>query len=419
MKLAQWSAPRCARNPIQKRPGCRGSVLVMTALLSSTVVLLLSSFTMQVRDSIATTRGSNSTLTAEFMAGSALEYAIMQLSLDQGWDGSDWIDLGQGESFRVTRTDDGSDPSQVQLVLDGISGAAESRLGATVDASDSTGGILENAAVAIFGGDFDINNADIRGGDLVVVDDPRGVLDYDPVAEDWVPSAIAPGSIDDNNWTIWGGEVVTYGEEGGSPYLNQNRSIATSPVEMVAWDMDQYLVPGPDRIITSQTHINNFSTDKTVVFVVPPGAEIKLNNADLLGGVVVYTEPDFDPRGAPRNEISIDNVRLGGGDGGIRSNIGVIAPGAHARNYNNAHPILGLTHVHSAHQFNNFTSEGPVFVSNGPVRFNNCDMTLPDDFWLNSDFPGMMGGGGGGGSDPEVIALWEDFDAVVGLQYGS
>jgi hypothetical protein len=141
-------------------------------------------------------------------------------------------------------------------------------------------------------------------------------------------------------------------------------------VAMPEFDLEQYLVPGPDRIIyTDETNIQNVSHEETAVFVLEPGKNLSLSGCDFPGGVIIVVDESYNPADGPLNKVLIKKgTKIGGGSGGASANIGLIAPGTELQyTYEGGaaagqNDIEGLTVVNSVHMVRQIRIKGMVLV---------------------------------------------------------
>ncbi|HEX9792810.1 MAG TPA: hypothetical protein VGC54_02395 [Planctomycetota bacterium] len=381
-------------------------MLLMTLMITGSLALLGAGLLRSAALQLELGRLTADSLRVEITVDSGLAYSLRQLALDSAWSGTgeDWVQIPASGRFQVVRLDDGSDASRVHLCLfaEYLEATARYEVEVTATTKDAGDAWIGKALVTL-GSDFMINNADITGG-MLIVDDPAGVLDFDPLSGTWGPSALtSTAQIDDNNWALWSGRIETWGAEYGSGYFNSFRDQMSAPARMPVWDLDAYLVPGADRMVTTETDFNGLVTDQTLVVVAAPGAQIRITNCQIGGGLVVWHEPGFDPRQGPRNTLRINNAELGGSDRGIHPGLGIVAPGARMTHYNNSHPLEGLVHLQSADKINNVTIHGALIVTDGAATdLVNLDVELPAWLWNSNDpFPGLSYGGvAAGGTAP-------------------
>ncbi|HEX9792809.1 MAG TPA: hypothetical protein VGC54_02390 [Planctomycetota bacterium] len=398
-------------------------MLLFATIMMSILALLGSSMMSAVEAKVDLERANAKALRAELMTSSALEYSLRNLAISAMWAGTNgaWITLEGSGRYKVDRIDSGLEKGKARLDIFGEYLEASAQYRADVVIEDHREAWMDKALVML-GADLELVNATIAGG-LLFVDDPAGVLDWDPIAQDWVASSLPSGAtVTDTNWSMASGGVSTWGSQGGSEYFNSMRQQYTEPVKMPAWNLDSYLLGGTDRMITTDTTIRNLTLDKTLVIVAPPGATIDIKQSTLCGGVVVWHESDYDPRAGSRNTLRVSSSQIGGGVLGIHPDIGIVAPGANLTHYNNSHPVKGLVHLQATGHFDNLTAIGPVFLTDGELTtfgmstmFNNLSITLPLGFWDGDPLPGLIGvdgdttsGGssGGGEGSARVVAFW-------------
>ena len=124
------------------------------------------------------------------------------------------------------------------------------------------------------------------------------------------------------------GDLYKYTDQVYFAGMDEHRISAR--IQMPEYDLDEYLVPGPDRIIYYyENNMRNVSHEETAVFVLHPGHTLSLDGCNFPGGVVIYVDKEYDPRDPDINKVLLKHhTTIGGGSGGINPYIGLIAPGA-------------------------------------------------------------------------------------------
>ncbi|PCJ54211.1 MAG: hypothetical protein COA70_06145 [Planctomycetota bacterium] len=124
------------------------------------------------------------------------------------------------------------------------------------------------------------------------------------------------------------GDLYKYTDQGYG--MGNDEHKISAQVQMPEYDLDEYLIPGPDRIIYyNENNLKNVSHEETAVFVLYPGHTLSLDGCEFPGGVVIYVDKEFNPRDEDINKILLKHhTTIGGGTGGVSQYMGLIAPGA-------------------------------------------------------------------------------------------
>jgi len=182
-------------------------------------------------------------------------------------------------------------------------------------------------ALIFLGEEIEVDTSMILG-DMLVADTPGSAL-Y------WVPDGQGGGSyqptfepLEEFEFTDSAvvGDLYRYGP---NPFgVATNEYQIETPVKAPRFDLDQYLVPGPDRIIYYyENNLRNVSHEETAVFVLHPGHTLSLDNCHFPGGVVVWTDKGVDIRQGDENKVLLKHhTTIGGGNGGVAPHLGMIAP---------------------------------------------------------------------------------------------
>lgn len=383
----------------------RGSVLLICLMLISFLALTASSLSVASGSSIEVSRDEVAGLQAELLAESALSYSMRQLALDAEWAGTGEqpVDFGAGGSFTGEVVGVGPGGG-ILLRVTGIDGIARSTLQAELQVSTGgPGALLKECGLVTYGGDLDMNNVEVNAGGILVVDEEDGVLDWSAAFEDWLQPPISDPEILANNTEI-SGTLYTY-EDPLNGIDAAERVTLSDPVRTPKWNMDSFLVPGPDVIISTSANIKNLNTTKTLVINVPAGTHISLDKCNLQGGLVIYAEDSYTPRSAPRNTVDWKSTNIGSATpAGVVPNLGVFAPAAHVTHSTNQTSGYGLFMVHSADHLNNLTIQsGALMILNYVNQLNNVEINYDEDMWtdqLESMFDFGM-------SDPTILSLQE------------
>ena len=128
------------------------------------------------------------------------------------------------------------------------------------------------------------------------------------------------------------------------------------------------------------TKLRNVILDETAVFFLDPGTSLKLINCELRGGAVVVCDPEYDLRQGPLNAVTLRRgTRIGGGEGGLHPNIGLLAPTTQfkAPTCVGIAGVTGITYVNEVKALHQLEIVGQMIVHNqidhlayGEVRYD-------------------------------------------------
>ncbi|MCP4093249.1 MAG: hypothetical protein GY747_07350 [Planctomycetes bacterium] len=138
------------------------------------------------------------------------------------------------------------------------------------------------------------------------------------------------------------------------------------PIHAPGWDLDPYLVPGPDvQIFDHVTDLADIDISQTAVFILDPGQELRLENVNFDAGMVVWCEKDFDVSGPPRNTVVLEGDNTVGGSNLNLDNEALYAPGClFTVEGTGRHSITGFSLVHSLQQVKRLHHSGVMIVLN-------------------------------------------------------
>ncbi len=298
----------------------RGSVMLITLLISGLVAALAMSFSQSTRLQLDNSGDVRRETHADLAVQSGLEFAQRQLLLDPDWTGTgvNPMPLPDGSSFQVSAARSGE---QHLLTVDGTAAgtAGTARVEATlkVDGGNSTA----DKALVFLGEELSMENVHING-DFILADELGVVMDWNHNAGDWIPGG--PDSLEPFtlSWMNLNDTLFKYSD---TVYVSgaQEQKIS-SKVYMPSWDLNGYLGSHPDReVLTTGGLYENQTFTKTVVFHLAPGEEVTLRKCRFLGGIVVYCERTTDLRGPERNRLWMRDCTIGTGSG---PHVGLIAP---------------------------------------------------------------------------------------------
>lgn len=278
-------------------------------------------------------RDFKDTMQNEALAESAIAYARRQLATNLDWSGTDGVpvSLAPDVSFEVQATErnPGSWDGIFDLVASGQSEEGLHQLAAEVQVE---AGVLPDADLALvfLGDQIDLHESTIFGDILItdsvgVVDD--WAFDSEGVGYHAPGGPYGPFDIEFDGTAVMG-DLYKYTDN--LYFTGSEEHRISSHVQMPEYDLDEYLIPGPDRIIYYyENNLRRVSHEETAVFVLHPGHTLSLDNCNFPGGVIIYVDKEYNPRDPDINKILLKHhTTIGGGTGGISPYIGLIAPGA-------------------------------------------------------------------------------------------
>ncbi len=390
----------------------RGSVLLLTMLLTGLLAMLASSFGSSARSQLGAAGDVKNEVHADFAVQSGLEFAQRQLLLDPDWAGTGAtpVTLPGGGSFAVSASRSGE---QHLLSVDGVSGsgAGEARVEATlqVDGGNSTA----DKALVFLGKELSLENVHING-DFILADKLGVVMDYQHSGEGgtWVPGG--PASIEPFtlSWMNMNDTLFKYTDTVYVGSGSQEQKIS-SKVYMPAWDLNEYLGSEPGRVVLNTGGLyENVTYQDQVVFHLAPGESLTLRKCRFLGGIVVYCERSHDLRGPARNQVWIRDCTIGTGSA---PHVGFIGPavelGLAAESGEGSHvcftnhecgqqhccingkkggsQIHGFSFLHSMEYLSGLLVHGQLFVVNEMEHFSTSNIIYHNQVGLNPP-PGIQ-----------------------------
>jgi len=351
----------------------RGSILLLVFLIISLLAAAAMSSLDQTDSIVNEMRDVKQVTQTGLLAESGLNYGYARLSLDQDWPGTgvNNVVLAFDQAFSVTAgaANPGSGNGRYIIVSEGITPSGKSRLRAELDLMPGVPASNE-LALLFLGGEFQMWDSTILG-DLLITDKANVVDDL--VFNDdlgWISQSAGPSEAVKYEFTNTNllGELYKYSTK--NYFVGSAEHRISAHVAMPEFDLEQYLVPGPDRIIyTGETNIQNVSHEETAVFVLEPGKNLSLSGCDFPGGVIIVVDESYNPADGPLNKVLIKKgTKIGGGSGGASLNIGLIAPGTELQYtyeggaFAGQNDIEGLTVVNSVHMVRQIRLKGMVLV---------------------------------------------------------
>lgn len=392
--------PRAARQ--------RGVVLLTCIPLIFLIALAASSMALSQVDRIAIAEDETASLQAKLMAESAVDFALRQLTLDSEWRSPDGtaFSLDNGGTFGVQTFGTGESGGLILRMTGSADGATAMFQAEVIVGTSGPGDLIKSCGLVTLGGDFDANNVDVNAGNVLIVDDEHGVLDYDLGADDWVDPGISDPEITINNFHVEGNLYSFEGVDGPNVSF-ASAETAGAPARTPRFDLEWFLEPNANITVYTTSSLKNVTTNKTAVINVPAGTHISLDNCKFYGGLVVYAETGLDPRGTPRNTIDWKKCTFGKQvNPGVVPGLGIIAPSAHVTHSHTQNSGYGLFYVKSADHFNAITiTAGAVMIVDHVGQMNNVDISYDDSIW-EGQFDEFLGWGQ---TETRLVSLAEYF----------
>jgi len=384
----------------------RGAVFLFALVLTGIVATLAASFGSSIKLQMQVANNATQELQSDLATQSGLEFAQRQLLLDPNWQGTTGggIDLGDLQ-FDITRSDNNG---LTTLDINGQAGAGASKI--TAELTSATSISTSDKALLFLGSDFDITSMQIVGD--LLMPDALGIIQdwqYDPATGTgtWIPGG--PGLLG-NMWIQWSQVTGTIFKYTSNVYIGwgTDEQIIDQSVRMPSWNLDDYLTPQAgvtifDHVDTiSQTIVNDLA-----VFILDPGDTLTINQCQLLGGVVVYCEPEYDLRSGPRNTVYFSSCQIG--TSGSSSKVGLLAPGAKVT----TDPFIGGGQVHgfsfwnSGEGLRSLLVNGQLVVVNQLTDFANAQVIL-DPTLINNEPDGIHMVDSNGGV--VLQRVWENYN---------
>lgn len=396
--------------------GQRGTVLLLVILVTGLLGAITASFSGSLEDQMDIQRDESAALRAEFAAESGLEYAQRRLLLESSWSGTDagGITLGDGmTNFVISASKDSN--SQLGdnvhvLEVEGEYGESRAQLGSAVEVFPGESGTSELALIFL-GEDFKQSHGMVYG-DVLVTDRANKV-------DDWVFDEEGNGSyqaggaaIDGNTQFICTGvegTVFKYRDDIGDYQWLGDEMVLTENSKAPAWDLDEYLVPGPGKVIfEGVTSMDYEYYEETAVFVLEEGQTLKLKGCTFAGGLVIYCPKDYDLRQGYRNTVMLkQGTCIGGGDGGVEPNIGVIGPGIRLKNDGHGNWMCGFHFVNELGNLKYSDVIGQLVVLNKVQNLKDCGVYYYAP--AAEERPSAITFGSVGGYT-NVLSVFEDFN---------
>lgn len=310
----------------------RGSILLLVMFTLSLLVAAALSSTQSLDARMDDARGQADNTRNQLLAESMVDFAASQLKDNVNYVGTGEQSLSVGGStvtITAAPTPGTPDGNPYSVIAEAASGEGKAKMQADLTVHSGIGADADLAMIFL-GDEFHLLDSTVLGDTLIA--DAPGAVRY------WI--------IDEHGVGSWQGndpQTEDYEFEDSAVvgdlfhYSGTNYGVATeehhmnSPIHAPIFDLDQYLVPGPDKIIYwYENNLRNVSHEETAVFVMHENHTLSLDRCDFPGGIVVYVEKDWDVRAEAcrRNKVILKHgTTVGGGTGGVHPNLGMIAPG--------------------------------------------------------------------------------------------
>lgn len=393
----------------------RGTVLLLVILVTSLLATVTASFTGTLEDTVDVQRDDAASLHAELAAESGLEYAQRRLMLDPNWTGTGatGVTLSDGMTYfmiAAAADEESVFGENVHVIeIEGQYGDSKAQLGSSIQVHMGESATSELALIFL-GENFKQRHGMIYG-DALFTDRANKV-------DDWVFDAEGEGSYqaggaDADGNTIFictgiDGTVYKYRDDLDDYQWLGDEVVITANTRAPAWDLEEYLTPGPGKIIFDHVlKVKNEYYDETAVFILDPGDKLILKNCTFAGGIVVYCPPDYDLRQGSRNTILLKSgTCIGGGDNGYQPNIGLIAPGSLLRNDANGTWMSGFHFLNEIGNFKYADIIGQMVILNNCLNLNDCEVYY-DENAANGRPSSITFGATGASTD--MLEVYEDF----------
>lgn len=359
----------------------RGTVLLLVMLVTGLLATLTASYSGTLEDRMGVQRDEAAALRAEFAAESGLEYAQRRLLLDPSWTGTGagGLTLSDGITHFIIASAPNPDSSYGEnvhlLEVQGEYQESRTQLGSAVQVFPGQSGTSELALIAL-GADFKMRHGMVYG-DLLVSDKANKVNDW--VFDENGVGSYQAGGADVDGETLFictgvDGTVYKFDDVADDYQWLGDEVVITENSQAPAWDLDDWIVPGPNKIIfEGVTNMSGEYYDQTAVFILDEGERLVLEGCTFAGGLVIYCPKNYDLRQGYRNLIKLKNgTCVGGGDGGIEPNIGVIAPGGKLANDYQGTQIIGFNFLNEVGALHYANLLGQTIILNTVRNLDDC-----------------------------------------------
>lgn len=168
----------------------------------------------------------------------------------------------------------------------------------------------------------------------------------------------------------------------------ESQELEEDPVHAPGWKLSSYLNADPDLLLVeNMTDVRDITTEKTVVFYLDPDEHLYLENVHFGGGMVVFTEADYDSAGPPRNTLTLGGACVIGGGSGGKSNIGILAPGCRLSTSGaQRQTVTGFSVLHSLDSAQRLIHHGVLIILNSAVGVLDSSFTYDRNVAVDPPF---------------------------------
>lgn len=400
-----------------------GFVLVLALAFTMIMILIASSFSGSTVQQLEIRRDEAATLRAEMASESGVEYARRMLALDAAWKGTGKsnVALANGSAFQVSVSaaepaDDGA--ADVFFTVTGTSSVATQRHTAVVRITPVAGEAYPYALMFL-GEDFTMSHGMIYG-DVLLADRAHRVNDwhFDDYGDGYYAEGVGPDEDGSKKFVATGvdGTVHKYRDDLPDYQWLGKEEVIDQNVWMPSWELDDFLEPGPGKVILQNPHnmgnktwnLSGLTYEETVVIELTNKQTVTTTNCHFKGGLVIVCPEDYDVRDGARNLVHLKKgTTIGGGSGGVAPHVGLIAPGGNLKSDNDAVTLTGFHIVNDVDLFKNSSITGQFVVLNGVKDMRDCTITYDPE--VTANLPQWFGFGYAGATT-RLLSLYEDFD---------
>lgn len=370
--------------------------MILALILTLSLSYLAMSSHGSMESNLAVQRNESEALRAELAAQAGLEHAKAMLVDNYYWTGTDdWVPLGTAQFDVQTEVvdDDALDYVIIRVTSEGKAGNGKRILAMEYRISD--GDQMEDVGCYFLSSYVDIAKSHFNS-DIFFADQPGSVYDYrmDEFGNKiWTLNQANLGPTVISNTMI---NHTSFQFTDDNHFKgNYDKVILNTPFYMPSWNLDSYLIPSDDVIVLlGMEEISEINFQKTVVVKLDPGDTFNVNDCNLHGGLVIYVEPTYDVRSAPRNSLSIDKSNIGTG---ANPHIGVLAPACEVKGGGSPINIHGFCFWNSMDDMDKAHVNGGLIVVNqvddlDQFNFHGHPPTLrnpPEGFEFRESTPGI------------------------------
>jgi len=389
---------------------------MLVILFTSLLATVAASYGGTVEDAMDVQRDEARILHAELAAESGVEFARRQLRINKEWSGTgaNGLTMPDGISRFVViagQTGDVVDGTSLHGVeVTGLYDDSQANLGGQM--AVTAGASLDSELALIFLGENFKQSHGMVYGDVLLTDRANKVDDF--VFDEYGVGSYQPGGADADGTTQFictgvDGTVYKYRDDLGDYQWLGDEVVITENTRAPSWDLDEFLVPGPNKVIFDDvTMMTNEYFEETVVFDLEPGEKLILKGCTFAGGLVVHCPKDYDLRQGYRNVVQLKNSTcIGGGDGGVEPEIGLIAPGGLVKNDGNGTWMCGFHFVNEVGNFKFSTIIGQMVILNRVQNLKDCEVIYYEPAALQGPTSVNFGSTS---STVKIRSLFEDFN---------